>query len=255
MKPGSSLRAVAELLLPAACLGCGGWIPFRPEDPEALVCGRCRSLLAPPPPPRCLRCDLPRGTGHAAGRPCTGCLDWDPELAGARTAVLLQGPASRLVHALKYEGWRRASGVMAACMASRIGPPDQGAVLVPVPTTAARLRTRGYNQAAELAAALSRFTSLPVVEGLVRRGGGPSQVALHPSQRRTNVRGAFGAPGAALQEQIQGRRILLVDDVLTTGATAREAAVALVAGGALEVTLLAFARALPGADARGDERR
>lgn len=244
--PAVGLRGWIDLLLPAVCLGCGHWIPGGSQRREALVCGRCESLLTPPPPPRCPRCDYPRAAGHVEGRPCGECREWDPELEGARTAVLLEGPAPRLVHALKYGGWRRAALPMARAMHRRLLPDDADAVLVPVPTTAARLRVRGYNQATELAVALSQRTGLHVVEALVRRGGGPSQVALHPSQRRTNVRDAFGAPQGGGESGIRGRKVLLVDDVLTTGATAGAAARALWAGGARSIGLLAFARALPG---------
>lgn len=244
MKPNLSLQALLELLLPTACLGCGGWIPHEPGEGERVLCGRCSSLLAPPPPPRCPRCDIPWGTGHAPGRPCGQCSDWPPELDDARTAVLMEGPAPRLVHALKYQGWRKAAVPMARAMARRLDPRGGEAVLVPVPTTPARLRTRGYNQASELARNLSLLSRLPVVDALERRGGGPSQVALHPSQRRSNVRDAFGVPGGEVG--IRGRHVILVDDVLTTGATGLAAAGALHGGGVAGVSLLAFARAVPG---------
>lgn len=244
MRPAPSVRALVELLLPTACLGCGGWIPHRPDEGARILCGRCSTLLAPPPPPRCPRCDIPWGTGHAPGRPCAECSDWSWELDDARTAVLLEGPAPRLVHALKYQGWRRAAVPMARAMAPRLDPRGGEAVLVPVPTTAARLRTRGYNQASELAGELSHLSRLPVVEALERRSGVTSQVALHPSQRRSNVRDAFGVPGRGIG--IRGRHVILVDDVLTTGATALAAAAVLRRGGVAGVSLLAFARAIPG---------
>jgi ComF family protein len=132
---------------------------------------------------------------------------------------------------------------MAGAMARRLEAGDGDVILVPVPTTPERLRARGYNQAAELARNLSPLTGFPVVEALVRRGGGPSQVALHPSQRRSNVRDAFGERREA---RIRDRRVVLVDDVLTTGATALAAAGVLHRGGAAGISLLAFARTIPG---------
>jgi len=111
-----------------------------------------------------------------------------------------------------------------------------------VPTTAERLRRRGYNQAGLLAARVAEVRALPLVPALMRVGARGSQTSLAPEARRENVRGAFApAPGAA---DLEGVRVLLVDDVLTTGATACEAAATLAAMGAADVTLLAYARAL-----------
>lgn len=162
-------------------------------------------------------------------------------LEEARAGTALNPAAHRLVHALKYEGWRRAAGPMSRAMAARLDalPPD--VLLVPVPTTSERLRTRGYNQARLLADALAHRLGRPCTDALERRGGGPSQVALHPSQRRTNVNRVFGtSPGLP----VAGRPVLLVDDVLTTGATACAAARVLGDAGASRVTLIVFARAL-----------
>jgi ComF family protein len=154
-------------------------------------------------------------------------------------------PATTLVHGLKYEGWSSLAREMGAAMVSalnrnRVGP----TVIVPVPTTEARERRRGYNQAQLLAEVVARGLAIPLAPALVRDRGGPTQVSLPPSRRRANVRGAFlpvGPPGPHLE----GARVLLVDDVLTTGATAGEAAIVLREMGASEVTALAFARALP----------
>jgi predicted amidophosphoribosyltransferase len=117
-------------------------------------------------------------------------------------------------------------------------------VVVPVPTTASRLATRGYNQAALLARHVSAALGLPLRDALRRRAGGGSQTSLTPTERRENVRGVFG-PAAGAELAVGGRHVLLVDDVLTTGATAGDAARALAAARAATVTLIAFARALP----------
>lgn len=123
-------------------------------------------------------------------------------------------------------------------------PPDAPRVVVPVPTTKARRRARGYNQAGLLARAFAGARALPVVGALRRVAGGRTQVALHPEQRRRNVAGAFRTV-EALRMRVRGVYVVLVDDVLTTGATASAAAGALEHAGAAGVTLVTYARALP----------
>lgn len=165
---------------------------------------------------------------------------------GAVTGAALEPPADALVQALKYGGWRRAAGPMADRMALRLRTPalPAGTLLVPVPTTARRRRARGYNQARILADALARRLEWTVVEALVRRPAASSQVALPVDQRRANVSGAF-EPGPEAHRIGASSHTILVDDVLTTGATAGAAAEALARLGAARVTLAAFARALP----------
>ncbi len=165
----------------------------------------------------------------------------------ARSAVVLADPADKLVHSFKYGGWPGLGTEMGARMV-RAGVPgawwSDGAVVVPVPTTAERLRVRGYNQARVLAAAVSNETGAPVLDSLLRRDGGGSQVSLHPGDRRANVSNAFSlADGAA--SELRERRVVLIDDVLTTGATAVAASTVLEGGGAREVAVLTFARSLP----------
>jgi len=134
---------------------------------------------------------------------------------------------------------------MARCLPRRDAP-----LLVPVPTTRGRMRRRGYNQAAEIAMVLAPLTGIPCHELLERRGEGASQVGLHPSGRMGNVHGVFrmADPGPEGRPGPRGADVILIDDVLTTGATAGEAARVLASGGARSVTLLAFARAIPGRD-------
>lgn len=240
-------RALLDLFLPPACAGCGRYLPAAVRKDGERICAACRSRLRPPPFPRCSRCAAPRGTGLPAERPCTECHDWPSELRSARAAVVLASPADSLVHQFKYGGWPE----LATELAGRIlrvvdgeGTSFSGFPLVPVPTTARRARTRGYNQAAQLARALAPLLGCELLEALARREGGTSQVSLDRSSRRANVRGAF----VLLPEYaglIDGREVVLVDDVLTTGATAIAATEMLVEGGAAGVHLLTFARTLP----------
>ena len=171
---------------------------------------------------------------------------------------MLAPPASDLVHALKYEGWRELAAPMSGAMAREArrlleadGAAEGGWLVVPVPTTRRRVRVRGYNQAGLLAREVAAALGLPCTEALERMSAPRSQTTLSPRARRENVRGAFRTAGPA---DLAGRRVLLVDDVLTTGATAGEAATTLARAGAGPVTLVTFARALPWVDASSGAR-
>lgn len=240
-----------DFLLPAGCLACGTWVPGGRLG-GSLLCQRCRSRLPVAPWPRCPRCHHPRGTGRAEATECRECSAWPEELTRARYAFLLAPPADTLVHGLKYEGWAEAAPEMARRMA-RVAPsagPSRKRLVVPVPTTQDRLRKRGYNQAALLARGVAEILHLEAIEALVRTRGGPTQVALPPSQRRANVKGVF-APRDGAESAVRGTHVFLVDDVLTTGSTAGAAASALAHMGASEITLLAFARASSSRGAAG----
>ncbi len=242
MKPSSWAADLVELLLPGGCVACGAWIP-RARSGE-LVCGRCRSRFRAPPWPRCPRCHFPRGAGRPDAPDCLECRPWSPGLAAARYAFVLAPPVDDLVHALKYEGWPELAALMGRELA-KVGLPeeDRASLVVPVPTTNERRRRRGYNQAELLAESFAGHSDRTVRRALVRRSEGRSQTALTPAERRQNVRGVFAPNPSA--ESVDGSRVLLVDDVLTTGSTASEAATTLQSLGVRSVTLVAFARALP----------
>jgi len=241
----AALLEILDLALPSGCIACGSWIPTRRH--AGLVCGSCRSRLKPAPWPRCPRCHNPLGTGRAPADECGECRAWPPCLSYARSAYLLQRPADALVHALKYGGWPELADEMGRAMA-RLKLPTEvsapGTVVVPVPTTVKRVSQRGYNQAELLSRSFSAGVGKPIVEALERPREGATQVALHPSERRANVRGAF-LPKPDLIRSLKGVHAVLVDDVLTTGSTAAAAASALGEMGVSGVTLLTFARALP----------
>ena len=245
MKFGPAAQDLIDFLLPPACLGCGARIPH--HHTHRLVCTACTTRLRPLPWPRCPRCDHPTGTGRAPDSECRECRHWPPTLTRARSAVVLESPADALVHAFKYEGWKELAPLLASFLEGVLIPfatlqPEP--IIIPVPTTSARKRTRGYNQAEVLARALCGLTGTAFVDGLTRAGGGKSQVSLHPGERKANVERAFTViPGHA--ESIRGGHIVLVDDVLTTGSTVAALSRVLGEAGAASVTALTFARAIP----------
>ena len=155
----------------------------------------------------------------------------------------------QMIHALKYGGWEAVAEPLARRLAALPIPADvcdEARLVVPVPITPVRLRERGYNQAALLGEALAHRTGREYLPDALRRTGAvKTQTTLHPDERRANVAGAFIPARAG---SLEGEHILLVDDVWTTGATALACTAALRAAGARAVTVLTFARALPGLD-------
>ncbi len=227
-----------DALLPARCLKCGATV----RAPGAL-CGECWAGLAFLTAPYCACCGFPFEFDAGPGALCATCTRARPTFNRARAALKYDDASRGLIIDFKHGDrtdaapafipWMRQAGAELLAEADAI---------VPVPLHWLRLFARRYNQAAMLAAGLAKAAGRPaIMDGLIRRRRTPSQGRLGPSARRRNVAGAFAVP-ARRQAAFEGRRVLLVDDVLTTGATAEACAAALLRAGAAGVDVLTLAR-------------
>ncbi len=230
----SSIFSLLDLLLPRRCAACDVAVRSR-----TALCAPCSASLEPVACP-CPVCGLP-----AAGAICLSCQTDRPPFARAAAPLVFGGALSEAISRLKYGGKTHLAPALASLLvpALREDPMTAAAeVVLPVPLHPRRLRRRGFNQAALLLAPLRRHLGGRCCWGALHRiRPGPPQAALGRRQRLENLRGAFRASPAA----VAGRTVLLVDDVMTTGATARACADALCGAGAAEVRVLTLARAVP----------
>jgi predicted amidophosphoribosyltransferase len=224
---------LVAVLAPPACLSCR--TPL--TSAATPLCLDCRRMLPWLPDPRCRRCGLPLPCAPRGGR----CPAAAAAFEQAWAPLAHGGPARQLVAALKFRGALPVARLMAAQMAA--SAPRQlltGAALVPVPLHPARRRARGFDQAALIARALAARTGAPLVACLHRGGRPTRQLGAGRSARQQAARGhLLHVRGAAPV------RVLLVDDVHTTGATFDACARALRAAGAHDVAAVAYARTLP----------
>ncbi len=215
------VRWLLDLLLPPHCPGCG--------LEGAVLCERCRTPLRrrldePPGAPLGLPVAMPEGVLQ---------LEW---------CAMYSGPVRAALHALKYGGERRLSEPLGAALAERWSRAGRGGDLLTwVPVHDSRRRERGFDQAEELARAMAARLRLPVAGCLERRQRTIAQHALGQAQRADNTAGAFVAAGA-MREGLRGRWVVIVDDIMTTGATLTGCAAALEAAGALAVSAITVAR-------------
>lgn len=231
------IRLVVDVVLPPRCPGCGEIV-----DGDDRFCADCFAQLQFLGPPQCACCGLPLPSDAGPEARCGECLGTAPAFDRARAPLAYGGPARQVVLALKHGRRLHLARLMARSMLRVAGdlPPD--AVVVPVPSHRWRLWRRGFNQAAEIARALARQAGRDLaVDALVRVKPTRSTRGLTRKQRQRNVEGAFRV---ARPQQVAGRHVVLIDDVMTTGATVAACARRLHRAGARQVEVLTYARAL-----------
>ena len=238
--PGKLPRALADLLLPPSCPACGAAV----ADTQAL-CAACWAALRFIEPPLCPVYGTPFPHDMGEGTLSAQALADPPEFARARSAAAYDDTARRLVHRMKYHDRPELAQMIAMSM-RRAGREllADCALIIPIPLHRWRLWRRRFNQSAVLAGHLSRLSGVPHDPSPLQRiRPTRRQVGLTAAQREDNMRGAFRVPDA-MRACVRDRAILLVDDVYTSGATAKAATRALLKAGAGSVDVLTFARVI-----------
>jgi ComF family protein len=248
-------RGILDLLYPPRCEACG-------RLRRAAICPECDAAIVRIERPVCQVCGVPFDPRAQAAPRCAECRGKRRPFSVARSAAYYEGPVAEAIRRFKYHCqavlWRPLGGLMVEALEEGAADvdPDTVDVVCPVPLHESRLRERGFNQSELLAEVVAEAIGKPVRRLLTKTRPTLPQVDLPAESRAANVRGAFAA---RLEEVIAGQRVLLIDDLFTTGATLGECARALRRAGAEEVRVLTLARAVPwwrvaGRDARAISR-
>lgn len=232
-----------DLLMPPRCLSCGVHV----DEPHN-VCGGCWSKLTFIAQPYCVTCGVTMPESASPEAECLECIEHPPPYAKARAALEYNEHSTSLITRFKYSDQLQLAPLLTRWMEA-VGKTllMQADMIVPVPLHWTRLFTRKYNQAAILAQMLSKHSGkIYAPELLKRTRRTPPQARLTKSQRLKNVQGAFQLHKQAKKEDVKDKTILLVDDVMTTGATIRACSKILKKSGAKKVFVLTAARTVLG---------
>lgn len=230
---------IVDLVYPPRCPLCGDALAAQ----EGL-CAQCWGELVIPGEPACAKCQRPFDKTIAAGSICGPCLAAPPQHDGIAAATLYNDPSRRLVLAFKHGRRIALAPLLARLIATRLPETDESWLFVPVPLHPGRLWRRGFNQAALLAREMAKQRGGKLlVDGLVRKKPTPVLGGLGRKARARALSEAL-AIHQARRAKIEGARIVLVDDVLTSGATSSACVATLKRGGAEKVVIACFARVL-----------
>lgn len=234
-----ALAPLVDLVFPPRCPLCGEGIAA-----QTGLCATCWAALEIPGEPACASCGRPFAEGIPQGAVCAPCLQDPPVHDGIAAATLYNDASRKLVLSLKHGGRISLAPMMAGLMAARLPFLDDDWIVTPVPLHRWRIWRRGYNQSAELARMICRTTNARlVVDVLERRKATPSLGGLGKKARRRALSGAIAVrPGRAAL--VRGARIVLVDDVLTSGATSDACVRSLKRAGAEKVVVACFSRVM-----------
>lgn len=235
------VRGGIDLLLPRVCASCKK--PLQTPDRSQHVCRDCWSRIKKHRPPFCPGCGRSLEQDTLAADACSRCAQTSGQIDRAWSPCEYEGVIQTLIHEFKYKHKEYLAPLlarlMADCLTERAVALSGIDVIVPIPLHPAKLREREFNQSETLARLIAAQLEIPLVPGiLVRKRNTRTQTELTPRQRVENLREAFGVTAPA---GINGKTLLLVDDVLTTGATVSEAARALKKAGAAAVFALTIA--------------
>lgn len=237
------LRTLLDIVFPPLCHHCRAFIP---DAGPVHLCPACLAASTWLAAPLCTVCGVPFLTAGGADHPCGSCTLTPPPFAAARAAMLFDGPIRELIHRFKYDKrvhLARPLGLLAAGQLVPFARLTATDLIIPVPLHIKRLRQRGFNQAVLLGNVLAREWRIPLCRRNLRRiRWTEPQIGLSATERVSNVRGAFAVRDPAL---VRGKRVLLIDDVYTTGSTVAECARVLKQAGAQAVSVATVARALP----------
>jgi ComF family protein len=229
-----------DFVFPRKCYGCRGIL----KEGEELFCTECAGTFRKVEHPLCTVCGLPFKTHTGPDHICPGCSESPPAFEIVRSALVYEGAVRRAIHRFKYSGHlylNKGLGDILADFAEDVYQREPWDCVAAVPLHPSKLRERGFNQALMLARRLAKRIPCRVLpDALVRERRTPPQTELSRKDRVGNVRGAFRAVGS----NVAGSRVLLVDDVMTTGATMRECAKTLKRAGAERVVGVSLARSV-----------
>jgi len=232
IRQNALIARLLNILYPSQCPMCGTSSDVFNLSP---ICSSCWSGIRRYRGPSCKVCALPFVSEHS--KVCGQCLKKTPPFSKVITYGLYEDILAEAINQLKFHGIKRISKTLGRLLLSLDLPETEG--IVPVPVTIKRLRERGFNQSLLIARVIEKESKVPLLmDTLLKKKETPPQIGLSAKERLLNLKNAFEVKG-----NIKGRRLLLVDDVMTTGATVTECSKVLMKAGAEEVIVLTLARA------------